>query len=324
MKNIVFRKFLFFLLFCMLTGIEMHAQNYVIQPVMMECDMSDYAQTKLEARLTGILDFYGISSTNNNSRIVIVSKIYITSNNIMRTNPPRVSKHMELVMTIGDIIDNYQFSTCRINLAGIGENDAKAYISAFNSVNADNPTIQEMIATAKQKINTYYSDNIDNIVKKAKMLSLNSGGEEALYMLTTIPNVNETVMKKRDNTSCEILKHITAEASYTAFVNAKAQWTAEKGVESAKKALGYLKEVNASSPNYKEALALWKEIANKLESDEKEAAALVMREYEDSKKQYEDRMAFRQSILDACVSIGTSFGNHQPQTVSKTINKWGF
>lgn len=324
MKNIIPRKLLFFLLSCLLIGTKAHAQGCAMRPIVTECDMPDYVQTRLESRLTGILDSYGISSTNNNSRIVIVSKIYTTSNNIMRTNPPRVSKHMELVMTIGDVIDNIQFSTCKIILAGIGENDVKAYISAFNSVNADNPAIKEMVLTAKQQINTYYSDNIDNIVKKAKMLLIKSEGEEALYMLSTVPDINEVVMQKRDDISCEILRQITAETSHTAYINAKAQWTAEKDVESAKKALEYLKEVNISSPYYKDALALWKEIANKLESDEKETAALAMREYEDSKRQYEDRVAFRRSILDACVSIGTSFGNHQPQTVSKTINKWGF
>lgn len=316
--------FLLLMIKSLLASNTAYAANYVIQPVIAACDMPEYAQVKLSACLARILESYGIASTNNNSRIVIAAKIFVIENNITRTNPPKVSKHIEIAMTIGDIIENTQFSSGRISIAGIGETDTKAYINAFNSVIGGNLAIKEMMTNAMLGIDEYYSDNIDRIVEKAKRVSESNDAKEAIYLLTTVPDVNDMVAQKRDDAACEILKQMTARSSYTAYINAKEQWTTDKSVESARKALGYLKEVNVTSPNYMDALTLWKDIANKLESVEKEASMLAKRDYEDAKKQYEDRMAFRRSILDACVSIGTSFGNHQPQSVTKTINKWGF
>ena len=42
-------------------------------------------------------------------------------------NDSVIDNNLLVMFILQSIIDNYQFSTCRINLAGIGENDAKAY-----------------------------------------------------------------------------------------------------------------------------------------------------------------------------------------------------
>ena len=76
-----------------------------------------------------------------------------------------------------------------------------------------------------------------------------------------------------------------------------------------------LKQVDPASNIYPEALALWTEISDKLDSDEQEARQKALREYE-------DKVQFKKSIVDAVKSVGVAYGEHRPQSITKIFRRW--
>ena len=73
--------------------------------------------------------------------------------------------------------------------------------------------------------------------------------------------------------------------------------------------------MNSASADYENALHLWDVISEKLDRDEVEKKEMARRVYE-------DKVQFKNSIVDACKAIGVAFGQGQPDSVTKNIRRW--
>lgn len=286
-----------------------------VYPVIFDENIPAEASRNLENKVEHILSAYGYGSVSTPERMVMSVTIDVVENNVTPTNPPRVSKKIDVTMKVGDAIENKVFGSAVVSLSGIGLNDTKAYIAAFNNLKAENKTVKKLFSTVDTELEDYYATSGQVILDKARAMAMKGNIDEAIAYLVSVPPVNMDCYNACQDLAITYYAEKVNQASQNAYSNALAAWTANKTQAGAKEALRYLKNVDSASASYPQALQLWDEISGKLDQDEIEAK-------EQAKKEYEDKVAFRNSIVDAVKSIGVAFGEHQPQSVTKLVRRW--
>ena len=127
-----------------------HATGISLKAVVVDDDIPAAAVKNIETKLQRALASNGIGDMDNTQRFVLAAKVDVVQNDVMPSNPPRVSKKLDLTLMVGDVVENKIYETCTMSLAGIGTNDAKAFVSAFSRVNPNNEDLQTMLAAAKE------------------------------------------------------------------------------------------------------------------------------------------------------------------------------
>lgn len=283
-----------------------------LKAVVADDDIPAAAVKSIETKLQRALAANGIGDMDYTQRFVLAAKVDVVQNDVMPSNPPKVSKKMELTLMVGDVVENKIYETCTMTLAGIGTSDAKAFVSAFSRVNPDNEDLQSMLAAAKDEIMNYYKNNCGYIISNANSLAVQQKYDEAIARLMSVPEVCKECYEKCQAAAAEIFgQKLDSECS--ALLNeAENEWMHSKDAEAAAKVAGIISRINPLWPDYQEAVKFRDEISAKLSADEK-------REWDMTVKKYEDQQRFKQSIVDACREIGVAWGKNQPQTVTRNI-----
>ena len=273
-----------------------------LKAVVVDDDIPAAAVKNIETKLQRALASNGIGDMDYTQRFVLAAKVDVVQNDVMPSNPPRVSKKLDLTLMVGDVIENKIYETCTMTLAGIGTNDTKAFISAFSRVNPNNEELQAMLAAAKKEIMAYYENNCDYIISNANSLAGQQKYDEAIARLMSVPEVCKDCYEKCQTAAVNIFGQ-RLDADCSALLNeAKNEWMHSKDAEAAAKV--------ASA---------------KLSADEKREWDMMVKKYEDEqafkKQQYEDEQQFNQSIVDACREIGVAWGKNQPQTGTRNITR---
>ena len=280
-----------------------HATGISLKAVVVDDDIPTAVVKNIETKLQRALASNGIGDMDYTQRFVLAAKVDVVQNDVMPSNPPRVSKKLDLTLMVGD---------CTMSLAGIGTNDAKAFVSAFSRVNPNNEDLQTMLAAAKEEIMAYYENNCDYIISNANSLAGQQKYDEAIARLMSVPEVCKECYEKCRAAAVEIFEQ-KLDADCSALLNeAKNEWMYSKDAEAAAKVAGIISRINPLWPDYQEAVKFRDEISAKLSADEK-------REWDMTVKKYEDQQRFKQSIVDACREIGVAWGKNQPQTVTRNI-----
>lgn len=269
----------------------------------------------LKNKIDNIVASNGYGSYSYIDRFVLSASVDVISNNITPTNPPRVSKSIDITFIVGDVIENVTFASCVISSQGLGLNDNKALINAFSAITASNPSIQQMLSTAFSSISTYYGSNQEKFINQANAIARKGDFDEAIAYLMSIPPIDDNCYQACQDAAIAIYKLKVNTTSSFSYQSAKEAWVGNKTKEGAKKSLALLKQVDPASDCYSSALVLWDEISQKLDSDEREAKEMAM-------LQYNDKQKFKMGILDACKSIGVAFCEHRPQNVTKVVRGW--
>lgn len=289
-----------------------HATGISLKAVVVDDDIPTAAVKNIETKLQRALASNGIGDMDYTQRFVLAAKVDVVQNDVMPSNPPRVSKKLDLTLMVGDVIENKIYETCTMSLAGIGTNDAKAFVSAFSRVNPNNEDLQTMLAAAKEEIMAYYENNCDYIISNANSLAGQQKYDEAIARLMSVPEVCKECYEKCRAAAVEIFEQ-KLDADCSALLNeAKNEWMYSKDAKAAAKVAEIFSRIDPLWTGYPEVVKFRNEISAKLSADEK-------REWDMMVKKYEDERQFKHSIVDACREIGVAWGKNQPQTVTRNI-----
>lgn len=270
----------------------------------------------LENKLTRAIAANGYADNGYCDRFVLTAKVDILSKDVVPSTPARISHKMEVTFMVGDVIENKVYATCTVSLAGIGTNETKAFISAFSKVNPNHKELQAMLVGARQKIVAFYTDGCDEIVQNAQSLANMQKYDEAIFRLMSVPNVCAECYQKCQSAASGIYSRKIDTEAVTLLNQAKAEWMSHPNVDGAQTVASIIGKINPQAKNYDEVTAFRQEISSKLEAEAKKVWDFRM-------KQYEDNLAFKSSIVDACKAIGVAFGNGQPKNVTRNIvNRW--
>ena len=266
--------------------------------------MPSSANNMLTNKLKEVITKNGISASPFNSRFVISANITVSSKDILPGPPTMHSYTLDVTLYIGDGFEGTAFSSKTITVKGVGVNETKAYMAGIKMIKPAHPEVQAFIKEGKTKIIDYYNNNCDLIIKKAKNLEAQNQFEEAIFLLSSVPDACDECFEKSMKAVEPIyLKKIERDCKLK-LQEAQTIWNAAQDIEAAEKAGAILSTIEPQTSCFTQVKALM----SKIEARVKEIDA---REWKYILKDQEQKSEMIQAVRD----IGVAYGNGQPDTV---------
>jgi hypothetical protein len=239
------------------------------------------AKNLLITKLNQITSNSGMSGSEANPRFIITGNVNIGTKDVIAGPPQMIAQNIDITFFIGDALSNIIFSNITISLKGVGTNENKAFIEAIKTINPKNKEIIAFLDEGKTKIINYYSSNCDFIIKDAHTLAKQEKYDEAIYLLSLIPDVcQECYFKCLDTLSSIYQQKIDTDCKVK-FNEAKTTWVAAQNSKGAEKTGDILSTINPMANCQSEIDALINTINDKLKADEKERWQYKMKQYAD-------------------------------------------
>ena len=300
----------------MLMCTSLYAQTISINALVVDENIPEEATRQLETKLQSALTANGYADNGYTERFVLTAKVNITQKDIASTTPVRISEKMDIILMVGDVVENKNFASVTIQTTGIGINDNKAFISAFHKINGNNPQIQQMLNDAKTKITDYYTVHCPEIIIRAQGLVSKQAFDEAISLLTSVPNLCEDCFIKCQQQSIAIYQQKIDYEATELLEKAKTIWATHQNVDGANKVADIIGQINPQSTHYAQVVSMREIVSAKLNADER-------RDWDFKMKQYEDKQLFKRSIIDTVKTVGVAWAQHQPSTIYQTIvRRW--
>ena len=310
-----------------------------------EDDLPAEAHTMLVTKLNQIVTNYGLANNGLTDRFFLTANVLVTTKDIMPGTPPRVSQKADVVLFIGDVIDNKIYGSLSLTIIGVGQNENKAFINAFQKMPVKSKALEDFMDSTKEKIVLYYQQNGNALIDNAEFLAKSGQYDEALATLLSIPDFcgeisvasQEAVLKvfqmKIDNEGEELLKQ------------AQLLWAANQNEEIVPDVLGILQGIHPDSSSSSGCDALMSkmtkylnskkaqnersiaEAKSKVEEQEKKEWDFKMRQYEDhlelQRQMLKDQTSIEKARIEAEKISAERKGRIDINKVTKTIKSWG-
>lgn len=241
------------------------------------------------------------------SRFLMVAYLDVINKDVTATAPPMVSMNTDLTLMIVDYETQQTYSSTTVSLKGVGQNENKAIIQALRQVNSRNKTIQAFIDKGKSRIVQFYNAQCDFIIQKGLALADMQKFDEALYTLTSVPEVCKECYTKAMNASGTVYRKYLDFVCETEFAKAKSVWVANQNYAGANLAATSLAKVLPGASCYDEAQKLVEDIRYEINKDED-------RNWDFMLQQWNDQVSLEQQRISAYRAVGVAYGQNQPRT----------
>lgn len=244
----------------------------------------------------------GLSSLED-SQFGIVVNTDIVDEHIIAGAPAKTVLNLSITLSLGDLQDGKLFSSYTIDLNGVGNSKGKAYNNAIHKLKAQNQTLGDFAAKAKDEIIGYYNKNYKAIIKKAESEAAMRNYEEAIYRLMCIPvccnGYDEAMTKARI-----VYKQYIDQQCHENVAQAQAAWMSGYTRENAAVASIFLSEIYPDAACYDDAMALVAEIKKHMGE-----------EWKFEMKRWDDLMSVEAQQLKFAREIALAYAQNQPQQV---------
>lgn len=286
--------------------------NISLQPIVVpSSDGSYYPQIEsyLTNRLQNITLEAGGTSSLSSEQFGIALSYNTLDKQVIGGVPAKIVYNINASLFIVDLKGQTVYSSCSLELKGIGNNETKALINCFKGLNVGNEDVKRMIQDGKKQIINYYDNNFTKIIAKAKTDAGMKNYDAAIYSLLSIPECS-----KGYGPALEMLPIV-----YRQFVNqhcnenlaqARAAWYASPNSDGASVAGVYLSEIYPDASCYQDAMQLFKEIRKQMGEEWK----FVM-------KQYNDAMALEHQRMNMMWEIALAYAKNQPKETTNIFWK---
>ena len=269
------------------------------------------AQNLLYNKLGEILTQNGIIKGVNTVFILTANTVVLTQD-ITPTSPSMHVYTFQTTFYLGNGIDGNLFSSYTTNLKGIGTNQTKAYINAFRSISAKNEEISTFLNNAKAKVIDYYNAKCDNIMSQVSMLEKTNKYQDALYLLTSIPDVASSCYTKSNARIEAVYKKAIDFDCKSKLAEAQLYWNANPNSDGANQAAEILREINPNSTCFKDVKSFGAIISKKMNENDAREWNLF----------YQQEVGLEKDRIEAIKEIGKAYGQGQPQNVNYNTKYW--
>lgn len=268
------------------------------------------AQAMLSSKLSQIVTNYGLADNGLTDRFFITPEVIVSVKDIVPSNPPRVSQKLDVVLMIGDVIDNKLYGSYTIPLVGVGQNETKAYLNAFNRMPVRSKPLESFMQETKEKIVTYYLQNGNDIIDKAEYLAKSGQYDVALESLLSIPDFCGSISSDARDAALVVYQMKIDGEGESALKKAKMLWEGQKDEKAFIEALEIIQNVPQGSKAEPRCEVLVLQMSKYLDSERAKEEQIAKenraraderenREWEFKMKQYEDRLELeRQQLKD--------------------------
>lgn len=311
------RKLFVIALICCLNLCSLAQSGIIISPLVDETGLSAESANYLENKLQSVINANGYSEFEGITRFVLAAKVVEIHKDITPTTPSRTSVELEIYLKAGDVVENKVFDGSVLTLRGIGKSEQSAYTDAFKKIKPENTEIQTLLNSFKRAIMDYYTNHCDEIIRKAQSTARLGNYDEALYQLVSVPNVSQSCLDDCSTQAITIFQQKIDAEGEQLLRQATLKWQTNKDKTTAISVADMLLKINPRSSAYPKSQQLQGEIEQKLDAD-------ALKEWQMKMREYEDKQQFKMGVLDAIKAIGVAWGEHQPQSITKTIVRLWF
>lgn len=269
------------------------------------------AQSVLQNKLNQITSQNGMGSAGLGSRFIITANIVTMSKDVLGTAPPSIAQTLDVTLYIGDGFEGKKFASHTVTVRGVGANENKAYMEAIKQIRANDPGIQNFITTSKNQIITYYNTRCDAILREAKMLEAQNKFEEAIYVLTSVPDVSSCFDKAMAAVAPLFQKKIDRDCKVR-LMEAQNIWSANQTLDAANQVAEILTSIDPQAACMRDVKALSDRVG-------KRVLELDSREWNFN---YEKHIGLQKDMIKAYRDVGVAYGNNQPQNMTYNIIGW--
>jgi hypothetical protein len=266
----------------------------------------------LTNKLNQITSANGMGSVAGNSRFIITANINTLTKDLIASAPPMTALTLDVTLYIGDGYEGRKFASHSITVKGVGTNETKAYLEAIKGISANNPEIKSFVEGSKKQIIDYYVNRCGNIMKEAQALEAQNKFEEAIYLLTSIPDAAQDCYNKGMAAALPIYKKKIDRDCKLKLAEATNIWNANQSWDSANEVGEILTGIDPESACYKDVQALSSKIGKRVQELDK-------REWN---FHFESEIGLKKDLIKAYRDVGVAYGNGQPKTVVYNTNGW--
>ena len=196
--------------------------------------------------------------------------------------PHRISQNVEIILMLGDVVEDKILSQFTFNTIGVGTNEDKSLISAIKNLNPQNQELKGFILDGKQKILDFYQANCEEIIAQAQQKASQDNYEEALFMLSTIPDVCSDCFERSATVTADIYEKMINVRGAEYLQLAKTSWAQNPDRQGAQIACSYLSRISSSASCQNEVELLLQQISSKMNDINKQEWEFEMQQYRDS------------------------------------------
>lgn len=272
-----------------------------------ETEMPGEAAQYLQTRLLGLVARHGTGVDDyGTSQFFITAKTLLESKDVVSSAPTMYSINLVITLYIMDCIHDRLYSQMSLNAKGVGESEAKAYISAIKRMNVNDPQIKSFLEDGRRKIIHYYTTQGKEIMQSVRMLASRRQYEEALFILAAVPSSCESLYNEAQIVMEKVYREYIDYTGERKLTEARTLWAATQNREGALKAGSLLAEIDPEAACRPAAEQLVKEIQRR-----------IGEEWTLQMKAYQDTVDLDKQRIDAARQIGVAYGKHQqPNTTN--------
>lgn len=261
------------------------------------------AESYLTNKLTQVAIHNGIAAGRDFSRFFIAANIAMATKDIVPGPPPQIAQNMEITLYIADYFDQKIFSSATIRTVGVGTNDTKSFIDALKNIPVKSPQLNSFVEEGKTKILAYYTQQGDRIIQQAHVLAGQHRYEEALYLLTSIPDAVGEVYDKAMAATLQIYQEYVDRLCDINLAMARAAWAANQNSTGATQAGEFMSKIYPDAQCYNEAMKLYQEIKGK-----------VLDDWKFEMRKWEAGISLESQRIAAMRDVGVAYGTGQQPT----------
>jgi hypothetical protein len=313
----------------------------------------------LSQKLSDIVSAKGLGG-NSSSRFIITANVVVVSKDITPSAPPQILYNLDVNFNIGDGFSGIKYSSVTKSYIGVGTSENKALTDALRQIKPTSKVFNQLIDDAKVKIIEYYNSQCDFIIKDAQTLAGTKNYDQAIYTLSSVPEVCKEcydkcldkivdVYKAKIENECQLnisqAKTLMAQNNFNDAASVLSTITPD--MQCYTQAASVVKEINdhRCAVSLGEAKGYWvshdvastSSALSSIPSDSKcyEDALALAKEVEDYVRQQENRdfkvmkeqMQNEKEIelarLKAARDVGVAYGSNQPKTITTyNIKGW--
>jgi len=269
------------------------------------------ATAVLSNKLNQITNVNGMGSTGFN-RFIITANLITSTKDIIASAPPMTALTLDVTLYIGDGIEGRKFSSHSMTVKGVGINENKAYMDAIKNIKPNDAKVQSFITEGKNKIIEYYNTRCNFIMKEAQNLEAQNRLEEAIMILTSVPDASLDCYNKSMAAVAPLYKKLIDRNCKLRLVEATNVWNTTQTLEGANAAGEILSSIDPQSSCFSQVQALSEKIGRRvLELDKREW-----------NYKFESEIGLQKDLIKAYRDVGVAYGNGQPQSMTYNIIGW--
>lgn len=279
--------------------------SLAVAPITQGEDVPDGVSEYLESRLAQLITNEDAAVDPAIGQFFIAGKFNHISENVLPGPPIQTALHTYLTLYIGDIQSKTIYASTTVELRGVGTSGQRAFINAMRAVNERNSKIEKFLNAGRSKVLDYFNKNINTIIAKANRAAQQKRYDEALWILSSVPECCNGYAKVSKLEQEYFSKYIGNEGTKI-LQQARAAWAASQNREGARTALALLSLIDVDSSAYPAANQLIEEIRQSIHDDK----------FFEEREKYNNSVETEQLRIDAIRQIGVAYGRGQQPTTT--------